>query len=156
MRAQVKLPLLGGCLCSAVRYRITGAPLLVYACHCRDCQTRSGSAFTLPIVLRSADFHVEGGARSVTDETRSGRRVERWACPQCRAPLFARAEAAPAFLSLLAGTLDDTRWVRPVVQVFVDRAMPWAVIDDVAAMDWADFDYEAQGAAWRAGAPQFV
>jgi len=37
----------GGCVCGAVRYRLTASPLIVHACHCRDCQTQTGSAFVL-------------------------------------------------------------------------------------------------------------
>jgi hypothetical protein len=37
----------GGCACGAVRYRLTAAPLIVHACHCRDCQKTTGSAFVL-------------------------------------------------------------------------------------------------------------
>lgn len=43
----VGLPQRGGCLCGAVRYGLGAAPLLAYACHCHDRQTRSGSAFAL-------------------------------------------------------------------------------------------------------------
>jgi len=38
----------GGCRCGHIRYRVTADKLPnVYACHCRDCQTWSGSAFSL-------------------------------------------------------------------------------------------------------------
>jgi hypothetical protein len=46
--SKVNLPLLGGCLCGAVRYSLNAAPLLVHACHCHDCQSVSGSAYSLP------------------------------------------------------------------------------------------------------------
>src|SRR5439155_7686682 len=39
----------GGCACGAVRYRLTAEPLIVHACHCRDCQRLSGGAFALNI-----------------------------------------------------------------------------------------------------------
>jgi hypothetical protein len=37
----------GGCACGAMRYRLTAAPLIVHACHCRDCQRLTGDAFAL-------------------------------------------------------------------------------------------------------------
>jgi len=40
-------PYTGGCVCGATRYRLTAEPLTLYACHCTDCQKRSGSAFGL-------------------------------------------------------------------------------------------------------------
>jgi hypothetical protein len=35
----------GGCLCGAARYVVTGEPLRVGLCHCRDCKRTSGSAY---------------------------------------------------------------------------------------------------------------
>ena len=37
----------GRCACSNIRYRLTAAPMIVHACHCRDCQRLSGSAFAI-------------------------------------------------------------------------------------------------------------
>ncbi len=37
----------GGCSCGAIRYKLTNTPLIVHACHCRDCQRVTGSAFVI-------------------------------------------------------------------------------------------------------------
>ena len=37
----------GGCQCGAIRYQLLRAPVALYACHCRDCQKQSSSAFGL-------------------------------------------------------------------------------------------------------------
>ena len=44
------LPLEGGCLCGATRFRVSTPPLIVNACHCRDCQKLTASAFSLTIL----------------------------------------------------------------------------------------------------------
>ena len=41
--------LAGGCACGALRYKLTADPLIVHACHCRDCQRLTGSAFVTNI-----------------------------------------------------------------------------------------------------------
>ena len=53
--------LLGGCRCGAVRYALAldGLPPS-YACHCRDCQTWSGSAFSQQAFLPEASLSVTG------------------------------------------------------------------------------------------------
>jgi hypothetical protein len=38
----------GGCQCGAIRYEIASFPLLLYTCHCTDCQRQTGSAFGPP------------------------------------------------------------------------------------------------------------
>ena len=48
------LPMPGGCSCGTIRYEIASFPLLLYTCHCADCQTASGGAFALnmPVLVR--------------------------------------------------------------------------------------------------------
>ena len=152
----VSLPQPGGCACGAVRYRLNAAPLLAFVCHCRDCQTRTGSAFSLTLVIRGADFRHDGPVEPLRRKTRSGREVKDGHCARCRAPVFARALLAPDFMSLRAGTLEDASWVAPIVQTFVDRAIPWAVIPGVRSVPWNGFDYVALGREWAATAPRFA
>lgn len=151
----VDLPQRGGCLCGGLRYVLTAAPLLAYACHCHDCQTRSGAAFTLTLVIRSVDLETTGAAAAHERATLSGRVVEHSACPVCRTPVWSRAPVAPDYMSLRAGTLDDASWVRPIAQSFVESAIPWAVIPDVPAVPWEAFDFVALGHAWTASGPAF-
>jgi hypothetical protein len=39
----------GGCACGTIRYRQTASPLIVHACHCRDCQRLAGGPFVINI-----------------------------------------------------------------------------------------------------------
>ena len=38
-------PYTGGCQCGSVSYVATAEPMRVSACHCKECQRQSGSAF---------------------------------------------------------------------------------------------------------------
>ena len=153
--ATVILPQLGGCQCGTVRYSLGASPLLAYACHCHDCQTRSGAAFTLTLVIRTDDLTVSGNVEILRRSTQSGRAVDHSFCPECRVPVFSRAPIAPEYMSLRAGTLDDASWVVPISQSFVESAIPWAVIPGVTVVHWEEFDFVAQGQAWLVSAPEF-
>lgn len=37
----------GRCECEALRYELGAVPLFTHACHCLDCQRRTGSAFSM-------------------------------------------------------------------------------------------------------------
>ena len=51
----------GRCACGNIRYRLTAAPMIVHACHCRDCQRLSGSAFAINLWIERR--FVEGQRR---------------------------------------------------------------------------------------------
>jgi hypothetical protein len=153
--APVRLPLQGGCSCGKARFSLNGPPLLVYACHCHDCQKRSGSAFSLTAVVRTNDVAVSGPIEVARRSSRAGREIDHSACRACGGRVLSCAVVAPDYASLRVGTFDDARWAVPIAQTFVESAIPWAVIPSVAAVSWQDFDYAALGEAWRATAPSF-
>ena len=45
----------GGCVCGAVRYKITAKPEFGLVCPCTWCQRRSGSAFSFVAYCKDAD-----------------------------------------------------------------------------------------------------
>lgn len=151
----VALPLHGGCFCGAVRYRVNGAPLMAHVCHCHLCQTRSGSAFSLMVMVRTSDLTVDGDLEKRRRTTARGREVDDSVCLDCGVYVMACAPSAPDYTTLRAGTLDDAGWVRPIAQVWVESAIPWAVIPGVQHVDADTFDYGALGRAWRETAPVF-
>ena len=48
----------GGSQCGAVRYELTGKPLTLVICHCKECQKQTSSAFgmTMPVSKRDLKF----------------------------------------------------------------------------------------------------
>jgi hypothetical protein len=150
------LPQRGGCACGALRYALKGAPLLAYACHCHTCQTRSGAAFSLTLVVRSADLTLIGEPEMVARLARDGRQTRHSYCPACRVPVTAIAPVAPDYMSVRVGTLDDASWVIPIAQTFVESAIPWAVIPGVRQVAWEAFDFESLGREWVVSAPRFA
>ena len=152
---EIALPLQGGCLCGAVRYRIEGAPLLAYVCHCHNCQTRSGAAFSLSILVRSADLAIDGPMHRHRRTSARGAEIDYGFCGTCGVLLNGCAVATSDFTSLFAGTLDDAGWVEPIAQTWVDSALPWAIIPGVRQVAPKALDYAALSAEWRASAPRF-
>lgn len=109
----------GGCFCGAVRYQLDSAPIYVNCCHCRDCQTLTGSAFALNAMIeRDRVTILRGGPAADKD---GGMR-----CPACHVllwgvhPLF-----GDGILFLRAGTLDESQLIRPDAHFFVRSKHPW-------------------------------
>jgi len=52
----------GGCECGAIRYECSAAPIVMFNCHCRECQRVTGGPYT-PVVLVPAEaFRLTRGA----------------------------------------------------------------------------------------------
>jgi hypothetical protein len=119
----------GGCQCGQIRYEIHGKPLTFYACHCRECQKQSASAFGLSLTVPRASLSiVQGQPKTWTHESDSGRNVICSFCPNCGTRLFHDRSDNRATINVKAGTLDDPSWLRPVANIWTKSAQPWVVI----------------------------
>lgn len=118
----------GGCACGAIRYRLTAAPMIVHACHCRDCQKQSGSAFVVNLWIERK-FVEPSGAEPVASRVppgASGKPHDVFRCGACGTALWSKYHAAPGDTVLLrGGTLDDPAAIAPDVHIFTRSKLPW-------------------------------
>jgi hypothetical protein len=101
-------PYLGQCLCGAVRYRVHREPLAVYACHCTDCQRRTGSAFAMSMIVRPEDLElVAGETTSYLARLPDGRTKSGQMCLACGTRLWGTPVKHPEIRIVQPGTLDQ-------------------------------------------------
>ena len=130
--AMLTPPFEGGCQCGAVRYRINGAPLTLYTCHCTDCQKQSASAFGMSLQINLDDFEVTQGEPKVFVAIgESGGEKHCHFCSKCGTRLL-HAFPDEGAGSVKAGTLDDARGLRPVGHIWTRSAQAW---QDFSAYD---------------------
>jgi hypothetical protein len=145
------LPLTGGCPCGASRYEVTAMPLLVYACHCTECQRWSGSAFSVSMPVASKAFRLtQGEPRPWRRVGASGVRSTYWFCGDCGGRIYGERDRRPDIVAVRAGTLDDTSWVRPVAHVYMRSAQPWEQMPEGAeCFATMPADFWALAEKWR-------
>jgi hypothetical protein len=128
----------GGCACGAIRYKLTAAPLIVHACHCRDCQRLTGSAFVVNLWMEKRSVEASGAVpKSFRLAAGSGQHHDVFFCSACGTYVWSRYHGAPGdFLFVRAGTLDTPEAVRPDVHIFTRSKLPWLNLpEDVPAFE---------------------
>lgn len=121
--------LTGGCNCGAVRYRLAqGMRLPPYACHCTDCQTRTGSAFSEHMLFAEQDISLEGPVKAGTMVQPSGAVSTIHGCETCLARIYATNDRNPGFGSLRCGTLDNSALLEIHVHFWVASKQPWIIL----------------------------
>ena len=119
----------GGCACGAIRYELTATPLVVHACHCRDCQRLSGSAFVVNLWIEPEHVKAQGPEpESFRMKGGSGRAHEVFFCSACGTYLWSRYGISGRALFVRAGTLDDPGTVTPDVHLFTRSKVPWLAL----------------------------
>ncbi len=120
----------GGCQCGAVRYTLTSDPVRLVACHCKECQRQSGSAFGMSMMVKTDDFTVTGPTKRFTRIADSGAENTGVFCPACGVRIYHIPKYAAGVLVLKPGTLDDTSWLRPSSFVWMKSAQGWVPVPD--------------------------
>jgi hypothetical protein len=123
----------GGCQCGAVRLAVTGVPLALYVCHCRECRKQSGSAFGMSLQVGRADLALtEGTVRFWSRDTDSGGRLDCAFCADCGSRLWHQASAESPTVTLKAGCLDEAVDATDAIHIWVIRKLPGIVIPEGA------------------------
>lgn len=115
----------GGCRCGQVRYSADAEPAFTGVCHCTSCQKESGTAFNIVVALPQAALAIQGAPKSYAATGDSGKPNVSKFCPNCGSTILSEPAALPGMSIVRAGTLDDTSWLKPTMEIYCDSAQPW-------------------------------
>ena len=119
----------GGCLCSAVRYRVNAGPMMVGNCFCVDCRKTSGTSHCTHAAFPDAAVSVSGAVTTYERAADSGSMVSRSFCPACGSAIYSRNAGMPGMTFIRVSSLDDPDAVTPQMTVYARRAPAWAPLD---------------------------
>ncbi len=126
-------PLVGGCQCGGIRYEITGDPGELYACHCLECRKLTASAFSMSLMVRTADFHITHGAPNVwTRPTDKGNVLNCHFCPDCGSRVAHLTEGDDEWLVVKPGSLDEPVDFSLAIHIWTKRKLPGFVVPEGA------------------------
>lgn len=124
----------GGCLCGALRYRVTADPLRVTFCHCRFCQRATGAAYAVEPIFSETDFEMlSGDAKTYSHiSTGSGKTIDIHFCENCGSTFRYVLHRFPGATGILAGTFDDPNWfdwnAETAKHIFLSAARPETIV----------------------------
>jgi hypothetical protein len=120
--------LAGGCLCGAVRYALSGAPVSGNTlCHCRTCRRASGAPAVAWATFRRADF---AWTRGRPVEHRSSPPVLRGFCGACGSALSYTSDHEPDTLDITSASLDDPEALPLEDHIWTADGLSWMQVDD--------------------------
>ncbi|MBO9499650.1 MAG: GFA family protein [Novosphingobium sp.] len=119
----------GGCLCGAIRYRLTGPSLFVSQCCCKDCQKATGTGHTTIVGIHRSQLALEGEPATYTNTGESGGSVTRHFCGTCAGRLYTSGDMPGEFIMVQAGSLDDPSAIAPESVIYLKDAASWDRFD---------------------------
>lgn len=119
----------GGCLCGAIRYRLTGPSRFVSQCCCKDCQKATGTGHTTIVGIHKDQLAIEGTPATYTNVGESGGSVTRHFCGTCAGRLYTSGDLPGDFIMVQAGSLDDPGAIAPQSVIYLRDAVSWDHFD---------------------------
>ena len=117
----------GSCQCGQVKYQIYGEPIILYRCHCTECQKQAGSGFGMSMWIRSKDFKIsEGTLKQFIRKADSGGKIESLFCGVCRVRIYIKPLGLNAeHIVLKTVTLDKTSDFKPSADIWLKSKQEW-------------------------------
>jgi hypothetical protein len=124
----------GGCHCGYLIYEADIDPEKVGVCHCTDCQSLTGSAFSTFVPVPTDAFRLRSGQPKIYVKTaESGNKRAQAFCPECGTRIYACAVNDPPIINIRAGTVRQRAQLRPRTQLWCRSALPWVLaLNEVA------------------------
>lgn len=136
----------GGCLCGAIRYRASVAPVRGVICHCELCRRHSGAPCLAFVHFPVESFQWLG---AMPRWYRSSPFAERGFCATCGSTVGMREEILGDRVQVCVGSLDRPGAVRIQDHVWVSSRIPWFEVAD----DLPRFPGSSSAVASRADGP---
>lgn len=123
--SDVKYPLNGSCQCGGITYTLSEPPLMILACHCRECQKLSTSAFSITAIVKSESVEFSGQMSDWSRSSDSGNISAAKFCPTCGNRIYHYNPDDASTIKLKPTNLSDTRIINPGVHVWVSEKQDW-------------------------------
>lgn len=119
----------GGCQCGAVRYQITGAPVMAAICHCSMCRRANAApAVAWAMYQKPQVTFTENQPKTYT----SSEDAQRGFCKTCGTQISFAAAYIPGLIDLTIGSLDQPEAITPQFHYWHSRHLAWAEFADTS------------------------
>ena len=126
------------CCCGSLSVETSGDPAFVVACHCRECQRRTGSPFGVGAYFDRQHVRIEGSNTVYVRDGQEGRKLRNHFCPVCGTNLFWELDARPNQIGVAVGGFVDPSFPAPTRSVWEESRHNWVAFGN-------DLDHFAQG-----------
>ncbi|HBO1619933.1 TPA: GFA family protein [Pseudomonas aeruginosa] len=121
----MKYPITGSCQCGNVTYKLSKPPIAVAACHCKQCQQLSTSAFSITAMIEPDSINISGEMNEYSRVAASGNISSAKFCPTCTNHIYHYNPSNPQHLMLKPSTLSDTSIIKPTIHVWTSEKQDW-------------------------------
>jgi hypothetical protein len=119
------MPRIARCSCGSLRVETIGEPIFVVACHCRECQRRTGAPFSVSVYFEKAQARAEGISKVYIRDGQEGRRIRFHFCPECGTTVYWGIDRRPDAIGVAFGAFADPLLPAPTQSHWEESRHSW-------------------------------
>lgn len=119
----------GNCLCGKISYTCDAEPALIVNCHCEACRKALGAVHGTTLFVPEDKVTIHGTPRSYVHSADSGSTMTKMFCDTCGSQVFSKNTNRTGFMGIRAGSVNDTRVIRPSANIYLDSMVPTTPLD---------------------------
>jgi hypothetical protein len=120
----------GGCLCSAIRFRVSGEPVFSSICHCATCRRASGAPAVAWLTFDRGQIKFLTGLPRIF---RSSQGVVRQFCAACGSQLSYETTTSPTTIDITTVSMDNPDLFPPTLEVWLEHRVSWQTANQTLA-----------------------
>lgn len=113
------------CSCGSLRAETLVEPVFVAACHCNECQRRTGAPFGVSAYFQKEHVRTEGPSTLYVREGQEGRKLRFRFCPDCGTTVYWDADFRPEWIGVALGVFADPSFPPPTLSVWEATRHQW-------------------------------
>ncbi|MGH8602297.1 MAG: GFA family protein [Gammaproteobacteria bacterium] len=117
----------GGCQCGAIRYSVSGEPVMAAICHCSMCRRANAAPAVAWAMYQEGQVHF---TKAQPQTFASSAEAKRGFCPTCGTQISFTASFLPGLIDITVGSLDNPEQVKPDLHYWHSRHISWAEFAD--------------------------
>jgi len=120
----------GGCLCSAIRFRVSGEPVFSIICHCSTCRRASAAPAVAWLTFDRGQLEVLSGQPRIY---RSSQGVVRQFCGTCGSQLLYESVENPTTIDITTASMDNPNLFPPTLEAWLEHRVSWQSAEQTRA-----------------------
>jgi hypothetical protein len=112
----------GGCLCSAIRFRVSGEPAFSSICHCATCRRANAAPTVAWLTFDRSQVEILSGTLRAY---RSSQGVIRQFCGTCGSQITYENIDSPTTIDITTASLDNPNLFPPTLEVWTEHRVSW-------------------------------
>jgi hypothetical protein len=108
-----------------LRAEALAEPAFVGACHCAECQRRTGAPFGVSAYFQKEHVRTEGPSKLYVRDGQQGRKLRYHFCPDCGTTVYWDADFRLDWIGVALGAFADPSFPQPTLLLWEATRHPW-------------------------------